>query len=137
MVDEALYELRDALEAGDIARAIAQFDAAEADLEAQETRERVLRTIARGVSARTAQSDQSNVTARQLVEATGEAQTKRIEFDFEFVAFAEGDMSADEFADEVSARACSPRILQHQLGSSETWPLQLIETLRVAGYKTD
>lgn len=101
MADERLESLRDDLRAGDVVAAIDQFDDAHDALEDQAARERALRTLARSVTARTEQSAQSNTAARGLVEATMQAETKRTAFPLTFLAFAEGELSAADFAEAV------------------------------------
>ncbi|WP_255194461.1 hypothetical protein [Natronobeatus ordinarius] len=87
--------------ANDVEGALELYDDAETALQVQADRERGLRTLARGITARTDAANQANRAAHQLLESATQAQSHRLEHTFEWLAFSEGDLPAEEFAARV------------------------------------
>lgn len=87
--------------ANDVEGALELYDDAETALQVQADRERGLRTLARGITARTDAANQANQAALQLLESATQAQSHRLEHTFEWLAFSEGDLPEEEFASRV------------------------------------
>lgn len=101
LTDQRLQRFRDALAEGRIADALNQSDAANEALQDQEAVERAMRTIARGMIAKTGASSQASTTARRFIGAASDADQARIEFNIWFVAFVGGNVSAEQLLEKV------------------------------------
>lgn len=103
MTENGLVRLKRALEAGRVADALDLYDAAQSTIGDQESRERALQKLARGIIARTDSSAQANVAARQFTKTVGVADQARIGFHVGFASFAGGNLSADQLASKVNS----------------------------------
>jgi hypothetical protein len=100
--DARIQAFRDALREDDHADAVAGFDAFADALAAQDRREGALRSLARGLNART-DSDAAQAAAQEYLDVVGDAQQLRLQSKYDFMLYLEGGPSADDVADKVDA----------------------------------
>lgn len=99
MSTDALSELRSALANGDLAQSVKLIDAVDDAIDRQSEREQALRSLARGVLARTQAGSDVHQTARQFVRAMDDAERHRLEFGYWLLALTEGSAEPQNLLD--------------------------------------
>ena len=101
MTEDRIRELRDALRADDPKAAVRRLDDYDDALERRGKREDGLRRLARGVLARTSDSDEANQIAQEFVTTHTDAEQTRIQSKLDFMLYLKGGRPAAEVADRI------------------------------------